>query len=99
MTKEVICTARNLMIVPDGDPHTEAAAVRPMVEAILVVSEPVFGFDAGGELGRKRETQTIRFSASPEVLRKLAKNYLEWADEAEEFAKALSLKKESEAQE
>lgn len=87
--KEVICTARNLMVVPDEE-HT----VRPMIEAIVVVSEPQFRFDRGGQLANERETETIRFSASPEALRKMAKSFNEWADEADGFAESLGLKKE-----
>lgn len=86
--KEVICTARNLFIVPDED-----ATVRPMVEAIVVVSEPVFRFDRGGQLANERETETIRFHTSPEALRKMAVSFAEWADEAEAFAASLLLAK------
>lgn len=57
--KEVICTARNIMIVPD-----EKNTVRPMVEAIVVVSEPQFRFDRGGQLANERETETLRFNTS-----------------------------------
>lgn len=90
--KEVICTARNLMIVPDED-----LTMRPMVEAIVVVSEPQFRFDRGGQLANERHTETIRFSTTPEALRKMAQSFSDWADEAEAFAASLMLAKKEKA--
>lgn len=76
--KEIAMTARNIMLsCPDqGDPS-------PMIEAILVVSEPTFRIDQGGGIIRQRELETVRFHSTPNGLRKVAIAFAEWADEAE----------------
>lgn len=82
--KEIAGTARNLMFSVD-----QAGHVIPMVEVILVVSEPVFRPDGGGGLARLRESETIRFSTSADGLRAVARDFGAWADEIEGAADAL----------
>jgi hypothetical protein len=85
--KEIAGTARNLMISIDG----RGGAVG-IVEAILVLSEPVFRVDQGGSLVRMREAETFRFSTTPDGLRALAKDFGEWADEMDAATVALGEK-------
>lgn len=90
--KEVACTARNIMVIPVSD--GEKLSIRPMIETILVFTEPNYRINKENEVVVRREPQTIRFSASPESLREIAKNFLEWAEQAEDFARCLGLEKE-----
>lgn len=87
--KEVICTARNITIaVSEGD----NPGITPMVEAIIVVTEPQYRIKKG-EIVRMRQPETLRFAASPDSLRTIAKSFMEWADQAEAVAMALGAKK------
>jgi hypothetical protein len=77
--KEISATSRNLSLVYQDGP----AMFTPMVEAILVLSEPQYSVDLGGQLVRTRQVETVRFATSPEGLRDLARTFLEWADDAD----------------
>lgn len=55
----------------------------PQVEVILVMCEPVYSVDACGSVIRQRETSQCRFSAAPDMLRKLADSLVKLADEAD----------------
>ncbi len=81
--QELMDTARNLSLAISAD------GPRPMVEVILMTSEPMFSIDGGGEMVRSRVMNTIRFSSSPEGLRKLSKRLAEFADEAADIAEGL----------
>lgn len=87
--KEVTGTARNLMLALTPDEK----AIQPMIEAILVVTEPNYRFNKEGDISRSRDHETIRFTATPESLRKIAVSFAEWADQAEALTKATGLKK------
>ena len=84
--KELIGTARNLMLAAsdDGEP-------RAMIEVILILTEPNFRVDAVGQMIRERSVETARFSTTAKGLRAVAKDYLAWADEADAFLMALKL--------
>lgn len=55
----------------------------PQVEVIIVMCEPTYTVDACGSIIRQRETSQCRFSAAPEMLRKLANSLVKLADEAD----------------
>ena len=55
----------------------------PQVEVIVVMCEPIYTVDACGSIIRQRETSQCRFSAAPDMLRKLADSLVKLADEAE----------------
>lgn len=79
--KEIACTARNLMVVSTEESYS------PMIEVILVLTEPNYRFNKKGELVKRRDPETIRFSTSPDGLREIAKNFNQWANDAEEILK------------
>ena len=76
--KELIGTNCNISLVVQED-----GKLLPMVEAIMIVTEPQWGIDGGGELCRTRMPGTVRFSATPQALRALGKGCMKWADEAD----------------
>ena len=53
------------------------------VEIIILMSEPTYCVDACGQLVRQRDTSQCRFSAAPDMLRKLADSLVKLADEAD----------------
>ncbi len=79
--KQLMATARNLI-----DIHLPGVTV-PMIECILVMTEPDFRVDAAGVLVRECVVQNMRFTATLEILRETADRFREWADEAEALAK------------
>lgn len=76
---EVIGTARNIVYVLDQDNK-----IVPQIETVLIVSQPVYGISKDTGLTKFFETDTVRFSASPEGLRNLANILIVWAQEAED---------------
>ena len=80
--KEAHGSARNLYFVPD-----ENGKLLPMIEAIIIVSEPKFGVSEEGQTERYRVMDTLRFHTSPDGLRKLAEQFEGWADEIDELCK------------
>lgn len=93
--KEILSVAANHLASFDK------TGVAPMVEVILILSEPVYTIDSTGAQIRSRETTTERFVSATEPLRKLSEILNRLADEAEEeLAVALAVtqtKAESEA--
>ena len=70
-------TARNLFLVPDPD-----GAMRPMMEIIVIVTEPKYNATKNG-LEIRRVSSTMRFQAAPNTLRNIAIQFANWADEAD----------------
>lgn len=75
--KEAMGTARNLFFVP-----TPEGTLKPMVETIIIVSEPKYSLTKEG-IERRRVSGAIRFQAAPETLRNIAAQFASWADEAD----------------
>lgn len=76
--KEVISGAMNVTgRLGDG-------AIAPLVECVLVVSEPVYTVDMSGGLVKSRVTEGLRFTTTAAGLRSLAALFTEWANQAEE---------------
>lgn len=84
--RELIGMARNIALscLDDGDDKT----LVPMIEMVLITSEPQFEVDVSG-LVKRRTTQTIRLAASPKCARWLAESLVEWADAADKLAERL----------
>ena len=78
--KEALGTARNLTLVAQED-----GSLLPMVETVIIVTEPRFQLAKEG-LVKVITSDTLRFVASPEVLRAMSEQFAEWADEADELA-------------
>ena len=78
--KELLTVNANFHAVwTDGDKKQQL----PQVEVIVVMCEPIYTVDACGSIIRQRETSQCRFSASPDMLRKLADSLVKLADEAD----------------
>ena len=78
MAKELVGSASNVYALP-----SKAGAWRPMVEVILLVSEPRYEVDAGADFVKRRGVEDVRIHTGPEGLRLLAKKFESLADEAE----------------
>jgi hypothetical protein len=80
--KEIVTTSANfLAILEDGK-------LTPQIELGITTSEVEYGLDYQG-VTKSRICKTIRFSISPEKLRKMAKGLDKFADDCdEEFAKS-----------
>ena len=83
--KELMSYARNISLVIGADDTTHA-----MVEIVLAVSEPVWQMSTGGSMDPVRQAETFRFSTIPDELRKLAKSFTKWADDADAIGKKFS---------
>lgn len=81
--KELVGQSRNLIGVP-----LEGAAPEPLIELVLIVSEPSYMVDAGGDSIRHRVVETLRLCATPSGMRQLAKFLTEASDEAERKVRA-----------
>lgn len=57
-----------------------------MVEVIIVLSEPTYSLDDGGDLVRRRVVTQERFGVSAKALRQLAAQYINFADQADALA-------------
>lgn len=78
--KELLTVNANFHAVwTDGDKKQQL----PQVEVIVVMCEPIYTVDACGSIIRQRETSQCRFSAAPDMLRKLADSLAKLADEAD----------------
>jgi hypothetical protein len=78
--KELIGHASNLYVVPQRGTDK----LLPMVELILMVSEPTYEADLSGFVQRRSITD-VRLSVSPKALRETAAKMIELADEADEI--------------
>jgi len=75
--KEITSIALNTMaLVQDGK-------FEPQAEVALTLSEIGYCMNTAGTIGKERTAETFRFGASPENLRKLAKQLNEFADVVE----------------
>lgn len=75
--KTLIATSGNVLAGPDGEGGYE-----PLVEVVLILSEPRYESDAGGYV--KRHTASdVRFGSSPDALRKMAATLAKLADTAD----------------
>ena len=83
--QELMGTARNLSIVVINDKPSVT------IEVILMTSEPKFAIDAGGMLGKSREANSIRFTATPESLRDLCKRLAEYAKQGDELVERVEV--------
>lgn len=79
--KELVTLSSNFFAV-----WTEEKTMSPMVEVILILSEPVYSVDSEGQVTRERETSQARFSVPLDRLVKLAEALLVLAKESEEMA-------------
>ena len=93
MTMELIGSARNFSLAID----TEHGTVTPMAEVVLIVAEPAFHVDAGGQLVKERQTQTLRFAVSVAGLRRVAKEMEHWAKDLAEIASRVKIETPAEA--
>jgi len=75
--KTLIATSGNILAGPDGEGGYE-----PLVEVVLITSEPKYEADAGGFVKRS-SVSDIRFGSAPKTLRKVAAELVKLADEAE----------------
>ena len=75
--KELIGTCMNVALLEGKE-----RALQPVVECILVVSEPTYQAD----MQKVRHPETLRFCTSPRGLLKLSATFGEWAAEAEAIA-------------
>lgn len=67
--------------------------LEPQAEIGLILSEPGYRVVGESQVVRERVLETVRFAASPETLRMLAKKFNQTADDTEaDFAKALRLR-------
>jgi hypothetical protein len=55
----------------------------PEIEVALILSEVVYRLGVTGEVQKDRACETVRFVATAENLRKLAKTFTRYAEEAE----------------
>lgn len=88
--KELTLISANLYLAPSAPP--DGGEMRPMVETILVLSEPKYTFDDTGGTVRARVTETVRFNAAPVGLRELARRLTETADMADALAARVAAK-------
>ena len=75
--KTLIATSGNVLAGPDGD-----GGYKPLTEVVLLFSEPTYEADAGGYT-KRHAVSVVRFGATPDALRKVAKQLVKMADEAE----------------
>jgi hypothetical protein len=64
--KEIISVACNEYAVPQED-----GTLRPYIEVILILSEPIHCFDATGAPFKNREVSQVRFGTSTDQIEKL----------------------------
>ncbi len=83
--KEITSYASNTLALLSADGKLE-----PQAEIALVLCEPTYRLTSDGQLARERAVETVRFSAAPEVLRKLAARFTKTADETEAEVEAAS---------
>lgn len=78
--KEITSTAFNFLaqLHEDGPPT-------PDVEVALILSEVNYRLGVGSDMVRERTAETVRFTAPPAVLRQLAKQFMDRADECETY--------------
>lgn len=81
--KELTGNSMNVMAVPMADKAANKNVLTPYTEVILIYSEPHYRVDAGGTLIRERTVGDFRFCTSPDNLRRLANNLIEFADETD----------------
>ena len=86
--KELIGTSANVLIVPRANAKGIAGA-STLIEFVLVLAEPEFGFDAGG-ITKSRVVSTLRFCASASALRKAAESMTDLADKGEDLDKSMA---------
>ena len=82
--KELLGTARNIYAVVGPDNK-----MLPTIEVILIATEPQFTVDASGAVVRTSVPASFRITTTPGGLRSVAKDFLKWADDAEEVLAAL----------
>lgn len=90
--KEVTSTAYNFIAqipVAPGESPAPSSKLTADVEVALTLSEPAYQHSNDGQMVRVRETETIRFVASPATLRLLAKSFEQRADECEQALDAV----------
>jgi hypothetical protein len=76
----VVGSARNITgLLVDGIEKPVAC-----VEVVLVCTKPVYGFTKDEKLVKVGEVADVRFSASPRMLRYLAEQFENYADQAED---------------
>lgn len=76
--KEIVTTSANFYAIQVGK------KLEAQVEVGIVLSEPTYRPDHGGEIIKERRCETVRFCASTDVLRKMAEGLIRFADEADE---------------
>lgn len=78
--KELMSVSSNVSInvYPDAE-----IGPCPMVELVLVLSKPKYSLDATGELVKSRQTLDVRFSTTPNQLKKMAAILIKTAEEAQ----------------
>jgi len=81
--KTLIATSGNILAGPDGEGGYE-----PLVEVVLITSEPKYEADASGFVKRS-SVSDIRFGSTPKTLRRVAAELVKLADEAEKQLAAI----------
>ena len=76
--KELLTMASNVFAAV-----SEEGKLIPRGEVVLVLSEPVYQVEPGGEVLRRRELSQVRFVSGPGALRKLADSLNLLANQAE----------------
>jgi hypothetical protein len=76
--KEIVTTSANFYAVRVGK------KLAPEIEIGLVLSEPHYRPDHGGEMIKERRCETVRFAATPDTLRRMAEGLIKFANEADE---------------
>ena len=80
--KTLLHTARNHSLNRiDVDGNAKLIAT---TEVVLTLTEPKYAVIEGGKLAKYPDTETIRFEASSDSLRRMAEEFETWADELDD---------------
>jgi hypothetical protein len=77
--KELQSAACNITALP-----LEEGGFSPLIECILIVSEPKYTLDEAGHQVKSRLMEMLRFNTSAKGLRSMAEMFGKWADEADD---------------
>lgn len=93
--KQIVSTAMNMYLMPRGGAGT-IEEIEPHVEVVLTTAEQAYhSTHNSSRLASDIVNETVRFHASTEVLRQVAKQLVEFADETDALMKSLPAMKKS----